>query len=137
LKNRDVIIEKNKKLKQQKKPEEAVPVLDNLESEQVKDEDGNEVTQWYLLRNPQFKHLNLCLNNLDDEILPQVEEVLMASPDDFGFTLSGNRITEPSVKDIHRQVEALHKKRISEAKSSDPNTSTIEVVDIAQKRLAF
>jgi hypothetical protein len=137
LKNRDVIIEKNKKLKQQKKPEEAVPVLDNLESEQVKDEDGNEVTQWYLLRNPQFKHLNLCLNNLDDEILPQVEEVLMASPDDFGFTLSGNRITEPRVKDIHRQVEALHKKRISEAKSSDPNTSTIEVVDIAQKRLAF
>jgi len=70
-----------------------VPVLDNLESEHVKDEDGNEVIQWYLLRNPQFKHLNLCLNSLDDEVLPQVEEVLMASPDDFGFTLSGNRIT--------------------------------------------
>lgn len=44
LKNRDLIIEKNKKLKAAKKPEEAVPVLDNLESEVHKDENGADVT---------------------------------------------------------------------------------------------
>lgn len=48
LKNREAIIEKNKKLKAQKKPEEPVPVLDNLESEVHRDENGNEVTLWYL-----------------------------------------------------------------------------------------
>lgn len=44
LKNRDLIIEKNKKLKAAKKPEEPVPVLDNLESELHKDEHGVDVT---------------------------------------------------------------------------------------------
>lgn len=52
MKNREAIIEKNKKLKAQKKPEEAVPILDNLESEVQKDENGVEVTVWYLIRNP-------------------------------------------------------------------------------------
>ena len=33
IKKRDAILEKNKKLRQQKKPEEPVPVLDSLESE--------------------------------------------------------------------------------------------------------
>ena len=90
LKKRDAIIEKNKKLKQQKKQEEPVPVMDNLESEQTRDADGNETTNWYLMRCPQFKHLNLCLNNLDAEIADKVEDVLLRTPDDFGFTLSGN-----------------------------------------------
>jgi hypothetical protein len=31
LKARDVIVDKNKKLKTQKKPEEPVPILDNIE----------------------------------------------------------------------------------------------------------
>lgn len=31
IKQRNIIIEKNKKLKQQKKPEEPVPIVDNIE----------------------------------------------------------------------------------------------------------
>jgi hypothetical protein len=43
LKNRDAIIAANVKKKQQKKPEDPVPVLDNLESEVEKDENGADV----------------------------------------------------------------------------------------------
>jgi hypothetical protein len=52
IKDRDVTIEKNKKLKTAKKPEDPVPVLDNLESKVTKDAEGMEVTNWFLLKNP-------------------------------------------------------------------------------------
>jgi hypothetical protein len=35
-----LIIEKNKKLKQQKKPEEPVPIVDNIEQTATRDENG-------------------------------------------------------------------------------------------------
>lgn len=68
LKNRDAIVEKNKKLKAGKKPEEIVPVLDNIEQITTKNEEGQTVQIWVTIKNPQFKHLNLCMNNIDDEI---------------------------------------------------------------------
>ena len=101
LKRRDTIVEKNKKLKQQKKPEEPVPILDQLETQVSKDADGNDVTNYFLLKCPQFKHLNLCMNKLDDESMPAIERVLSQTPDDFGITLSGNPISQGVVKHIH------------------------------------
>jgi len=95
LKKRDAIIEKNKKLKQSKKPEEPVPILDSLESETGKDADGNEIVNYFLLKCPQFKHINLCLNQIDDESMGIIEQVLSQTPDDFGLTLSGNQISGP------------------------------------------
>ena len=94
LKKRDQIIEKNKKLKSQKKPEDPVPILDQLESEVGKDAEGNEVTNYFLLKCPQFKHLNLCLNKINDESMNQIQTVLSQTPDDFGITLSGNQISD-------------------------------------------
>lgn len=138
LKKRDTIIEKNKKLKQQKKPEEPVPILDSLESEVTRDGDGNETTNWFLQRCPQFKHLNFCLNNVDDEIAAKVEDVLMRTPDDFGFTFSGNPMSNPVISRIHRQVTALHKQRCLDSKGADATNSTIlELEDIGQRRCAF
>lgn len=61
IKERDAIIEQNKKTKG-KKPDVPVPVVDAIEAKTTKDADGNEVVSWFLLKNPQFKHLNLCLN---------------------------------------------------------------------------
>ena len=61
LKERDAVIEANKKTKG-KKPDLPVPVVDNLEPKVSKDSEGNEVTNWFLVKNPQFRHLNLCLN---------------------------------------------------------------------------
>jgi len=52
IKKRDVIVEKNKKLKQQKKPEEPVPILDSIESETFKDADGNDEARWFMLKCP-------------------------------------------------------------------------------------
>jgi hypothetical protein len=89
-----VIVEKNKKLKATKKPEEPVPVLDNLESKLMKDSEGVEVTNWFLLKNPQFRHLNLCLNSIDDDVVETIETALKLTPDDFCLTLSGNPIGE-------------------------------------------
>ena len=138
LKKRDAIIEKNKKLKQQKKPEEPVPVLDALESDVVRDADGNETTNWFLLRCPQFKHLNLCLNRIDDDAAARIEDVLMRTPDDFGFTLSGNPLSNPVISRIHRQVTALHKQRCLDARNADAtNSSILELEDIGMRRCTF
>jgi len=62
----------------------------------------------------------------------------MRTPDDFGFTLSGNPISNPMVLRIHRQVTALHKQRCVEQRQADANNSTIvEIEDIGQRRCAF
>ena len=136
LKKRDAIIEKNKKLKQQKKAEEPVPIMDNLESETTRDGDGNESVNWYLLRCPQFKHLNLCLNNINDEIAEKIEDVLLRTPDDFGFTISGNQVPFAAISQIHRKVTALHKQRCADARNADAATPVLELEDIAQRRCA-
>ena len=97
-----------------------MPVLDNLESEIQKDENGTDVTVWFLIRNPQFKHLNLCLNQLDDDILDRVDELMINSVDDFGLTLSGNQLNAARIKDIHGKIEKLHKRRVLDATKTDP-----------------
>ena len=51
LKNRDAIIEKNKKQKAAKKPEEPVPVLDNIEQITKKNEQGQTVQEWVTIKN--------------------------------------------------------------------------------------
>lgn len=90
MKKRDAIIDKNKKLKASKKPEEPVPIMDALESEPGRDAEGNEVTNYFLLKCPQFKHLNFCLNKIGDDSAKIIEKVLIQTPDDFGITLAGN-----------------------------------------------
>lgn len=97
LKERDTIVEKNKKLKSSKKPEEIVPLLDAIESKMVKDDTGAEVAQWFLLVNPQFKHLNICLNQVDDLAAPHIETALTLTPDDFCMTLSGNTFSDEAM----------------------------------------
>ena len=51
LKAREAIIEKNKKLKATKKPEEPVPLLDLIEQATYTNADGHEVQGWVLLKN--------------------------------------------------------------------------------------
>ena len=112
-----MIVEKNKKLKQQKKAEEPVPILDAIESEVSKDAEGNDVTNWFMLKCPQFKHLNLCLNKIDEEAAPTIEDVLMRTPDDFGFTLAGNLMEGAPIIKIHNAVTNLHKSRVAEQRA--------------------
>ena len=48
MKERDAIIEKNKKLKASKKPEEPVPLLDVIEQKMQKDDNVVEVSHWFI-----------------------------------------------------------------------------------------
>ena len=52
LKARDAIVEKNKKLKSSKKPEEPVPQLDDIEEIKKVNEHGEEVAEWVTIKNP-------------------------------------------------------------------------------------
>ena len=89
LKQRDQIIEKNKKLKTSKKPEEPVPIIDNIEQDMT----ASEQPTWVLLKNVQFKHVNLCMNDLNDDLKDTLLGVLKRTGEDFGVTLAGNPIS--------------------------------------------
>ena len=92
LKARDAIIEKNKKLKSQKKPEEPVPQLDDIEEIKRINEQGEEIAEWVTIKNPQIKHLNFCMNNIDDDIEKTLLEVIDRTADEFSITLSSNKV---------------------------------------------
>jgi hypothetical protein len=141
LKKRDVIIEKNKKLKASKKPEEPVPVLDNIEQITKKLESGETVQVWVTIKNPQFKHFNLCMNNIDDDIEPMLTEVLSRTNDEFGVTLSSNKVSEEVIENMHAKIRTLHKLNvelaIQTAESEGKEVGDIQFDNaIHQKRLA-
>lgn len=114
-----------------------MPLLDALESKTSKDDSGAEVTNWWLLVNPQFKHLNICLNQVDDVAQEEIESCLSITPDDFCLTLSGNQFTDDCVQSIQKCVQQVHKQRVTEQRLLDPSTQVYETVDIAQRRAAF
>lgn len=114
-----------------------MPIIDNLEQVNSRDAEGNEIVQWYLLRCPQFKHLNLCMNKLDEDILPDIADVLRRTADDFGFTLTGNNMEPEAIKAVQLEIEAAHKKSVQAQRNADPNSTVIEQEDIAYKRCAF
>lgn len=94
MKARDAILEKNKKLKASKKPEEPVPALDLIEQGAYFNPQGQEVQGWVLLKNMQFKHINLCANDINDECREPLAALLKRTNDEFGLTLAGNPISK-------------------------------------------
>ena len=109
LKARDAIIEKNKKLKASKKPEEPVPQVDTIEQITRVTEAGEEVEEWVTVKNPQLRHLNLCMNKIDDELERELASIIERTPEDFTMTLSANMITEDVVGRLHNKISALHR----------------------------
>ena len=142
LKKRDAIVEKNKKLKASKKAEEPVPQLDNIEQITRKNEEGEDIQEWVTFKNPQFKHLNLCMNNLDDDMEEILGTVLARSADDFGITISSNKFTEDVIKNLHEKIQNIHKSNIEmqqiEAEAAGESSENI-VIDpfIHLRRLAI
>lgn len=108
LKKRDAIVEKNKKLKASKKPEEPVPQLDDIEQISKKNEDGETEQVWVTIKNSQFKHFNFCMNNIDDDIEPALENVLKITNDSFGVTMSSNKINEELAGKLHEMIRKQH-----------------------------
>jgi len=77
--DRDMIIEKNKKLKNQKKPEEPLPIVEEIT--QIGD-------AWYIVRNNRIKNLNLMLNNFSKDCYETLTYILDVS-DELFITIDG------------------------------------------------
>lgn len=96
MKERDAIIEKNKKLKASKKPEDPVPLIDDIEQQ----EDGS----WVIVKNGQIRHINLCMNPIGDDSKDDILDLLKRTPNEFSITLSGTQISKDSVKEIWSEL---------------------------------
>lgn len=104
IKKRDAVIEKNKKLKASKKPEEPVPQVDNIEQITRKNEAGEDVQEWVTIKNPQLKHLNVCMNELDDDVEEEFKKVFQRTTDDFGMTVSSNKLSDAVIDNLHSVI---------------------------------
>jgi hypothetical protein len=61
------------------------------------------------IKNPQFKHLNLSMNDIDDEIEGTLSKVIDRTSDDFSVTISSNKIAEEIIQKLHSKIKNLHK----------------------------
>ena len=50
-----------------------------------------------MLKNVQFKHINLCMNDVNDDIKENISMLLKRTNDDFGITLSGNPVSRDCI----------------------------------------
>jgi hypothetical protein len=94
VKERDQIIDKNKKAKG--KSEVPVPKVDAIE--QVSDSE-----EWVVLKNLEFKHLNLALNKFDDTIASFASELLTKMPSSFSLTISNKSYSRDLVKSLNNK----------------------------------
>ncbi len=93
LKDKEAIIEKNKKLKSQKKAEEPVPFLEELTI--IGDQN-------YIVKNLNLKTLNLMLNNLTGECFKSLLTILESSPE-LGIIIDA-KLFNKHQKDILSEV---------------------------------
>jgi len=93
MKDRDAIIEKNKKLKGKK--EEPVPFVENIVNQ-----DG----VWIIQKNLELKQLNLGLNNFDDSVQEFVDKMLTKTPSTFSMFVSGKALS----KDLMKTLSTKH-----------------------------
>ena len=77
-----------------------MPILDNIEQANIIGNDGNETPGWVILKNVQFKHVNVCMNDVNDEIKETLVHVLRRTNDDFGVTLSGNPVSKETIDQL-------------------------------------
>ena len=105
-------------------------------------ETGEEITEWVTIKNPQIKHLNLCLNNIDDRLEKELDSIIDRTPEEFSLTLSSNPIASSTevVDKLHAKISALHKatteKAIADAEEGNPEGLAIDP-NIHLKRLAI
>jgi len=88
IKERDTIIEKNKKKKG--KNEEPVPKVNNM----TKDDQGNA----YVLKKELFKHLNIGLNSFDASSIDELDKILGRTPPTFSLTCACRTIPKENAK---------------------------------------
>ena len=70
----------------------------------------------------QFKHINICANDVNDECKEAVAALLRRTNDDFGITLAGNPITKSVIDYFNKVTHDLHSTR-APADGIDPQIS--------------
>jgi len=48
------------------------------------------------------------MNNCDDDIEKPLSDLLMRTPEDFGVTLSSNKLTEEIIEKLHSKITLNH-----------------------------
>ena len=81
------------------------------------------------------------MNNIEDDIEESLQAVLERTTDDFGVTISSNKLSENVIDNLHQLVRDLHKGNIEilarQAEEAGEDASTIvEDPNIHLKRLA-
>ena len=89
-----------------------------------------------MLKNVQFKHINLCMNDINDDIRDSLAALLRRTNDDFGITLSGNPISKETIEYLQRIALEVHTNRIN-SMPHDPNQPAHVDHYIGLKRIAF
>ena len=64
---------------------------------------------WVTIKNPQLKHINLCLNEITDEIEPVLSQCFRITGDDFGLTLSSNKLSNTVINNLNKVIQKQHK----------------------------
>lgn len=64
-----------------------------------------------MLKNVQFKHINFCSNDINDECKDAVSALLRRTNDDFGITLAGNPILKHTIESLGKVAHDVHASR--------------------------
>lgn len=75
----------------------------------------------------QFKHINLCANDINEEVKGPLIAVLRRTTDSFGVTLAGNPIARSTIDAINKEILEHHIHKVGGLEHADPQ--------IALKRL--
>ena len=84
--------------------------------------EGHEVQGFVLLKNVQFKHINVCANFISDDCKEGVAALLRRTNDEFGITLAGNPISKPVIEHFNKVAHDVHATR-APADGIDPQIS--------------
>ncbi len=96
IKERDAIVEKNKKFKGKK--EEPVPQVNRLEQ----DDQGN----CFEVRKENFKHLNIGLNGLDDAAIDAIDQLMRRTPASFVVTIASKHFSKEAYRILGGKYES-------------------------------
>ena len=92
-----------------------MPQLDDIEEIKRINEAGEEIAEWVTIKNPQIKHLNFCMNQIDDDIEKTLSDVIDRTDDMFSLTLSSNKVQDDVVERLHAKIQKLHKAQVEHA----------------------
>jgi hypothetical protein len=96
IKERDTLIEKNKKVKPGAQ-KEVVPAVDDIEQ-------NEETKEWTIKKNWNLRHVNLCMNPIGDEAREYIMGVMKRTGEEFSLTLSGTDFDENTIHEMSEEL---------------------------------